>query len=139
MSWGPRNKRGRTRILPWNKRPKLIALIDEDESTQKSLRELLESAGFVARCFRSAEEFLESDLHREVGCLITEMQMPGIAGLELQARLKAEQCNIPIIFIVSNGGARMRIQAMREGAVEFLAKPLDHQLLLKTVRAALEL
>ena len=89
MSWRPRNKRGRTRILPWNKRPKLIALIDEDESTQKSLRELLESAGFVARCFRSAEEFLESDLHREVGCLITEMQMPGIAGLELQARLKA--------------------------------------------------
>jgi FixJ family two-component response regulator len=139
MSWGPRNKRGRTRILPWNKRPKLIALIDEDESTQKSLRELLESAGFVARCFRSAEEFLESDLHREVGCLITEMQMPGIAGLELQARLKAEQCNIPIIFIVSNGGARMRIQAMREGAVEFLAKPLDHQLLLETVRAALDL
>jgi FixJ family two-component response regulator len=139
MSWRPRNKRGRTRILPWNKRPKLIALIDEDESTQKSLRELLESAGFVARCFRSAEEFLESDLHREVGCLITEMQMPGIAGLELQARLKAEQCNIPIIFIVSNGGARMRIQAMREGAVEFLAKPLDHQLLLETVRAALDL
>jgi FixJ family two-component response regulator len=139
MSWRPRNKRGRTRILPWNKRPKLIALIDEDESTQKSLRELLESAGFVARCFRSAEEFLESDLHREVGCLITEMQMPGIAGLELQARLKAEQCNIPIIFIVSNAGARMRIQAMREGAVEFLAKPLDHQLLLETVRAALDL
>jgi FixJ family two-component response regulator len=139
MSWRPRNKRARTRIPPWAKRPKLIALIDEDESTQKSLRELLESAGFVARCFRSAEEFLESDLHCEVGCLIAEMQMPGISGLELQARLKAEQCNIPIIFIVSNGGARMRIQAMREGAVEFLAEPLDHQLLLETVRAALDL
>ena len=139
MSWGPRNKRGRTRILPWNKRPKLIAMIDEDASTHKSLRELLESAGFVARCFGSAEEFLESDLHCEVGCLIAEMQMPGISGLELQARLKAEQCNIPIIFIISNGGARMRIQAMREGAVEFLAKPLDHQLLLETVRAALDL
>ena len=65
--------------------------------------------------------------------------MPGISGLELQARLKAEQCNIPIIFIMSNGGARMRIQAMREGAVEFLAKPLDHQLLLETIRAALDL
>jgi FixJ family two-component response regulator len=139
MSWGPRNKRGRTRILPWAKRPKLIAIIDEDESTQKSLRELLESTGFVARCFGSAEQFLESDLHREVGCLIAEMQMPGISGLELQARLKAKQCNIPIIFFISNGGARMRIQAMREGAVEFLAKPLDHQLLLETVRAALDL
>jgi FixJ family two-component response regulator len=139
MSWGPRNKRGRTCILPWNKRPKLIAMIDEDESNQQSLRKLLESAGFVARCFGSAEEFLESDLHREVGCLIAEMQMPGISGLELQARLKAEQCNIPIIFIISDGGARMRIQAMREGAVEFLAKPLDHQLLLETIRAALDL
>jgi FixJ family two-component response regulator len=65
--------------------------------------------------------------------------MPGMSGLELQARLKEEQCNIPIIFIASNGGGRMRIQAMREGAVEFLAKPLDYQLLLKTVRAALDL
>jgi FixJ family two-component response regulator len=139
MSWGTRNKRGRKRILPWKKRPKLIAMIDEDESNQQSLRKLLESAGFAARSFGSAEEFLEADLHREVGCLIAEMQMPGISGLELQARLKAEQCNIPIIFIISNGGARMRIQAMREGAVEFLAKPLDHQLLLETVRAALDL
>jgi FixJ family two-component response regulator len=138
MSWRPRNKQWRTRILPWAKRPKLIAIIDEDESTQ-SLRKFLESAGFVARCFGSAEEFLEYDLHREVGCLIAEIQMPGMSGLDLQARLKEEQCNIPIIFIASNGGARMRIQAMREGAVEFLAKPLDHQLLLKTVRAAFDL
>jgi FixJ family two-component response regulator len=139
MSWGPRNKRRRTRILPWTKRPKLIAMIDEDESNQQSLRKFLESAGLVVRCFGSAEEFLESDLHREVGCLMAEMEMPGISGLELQARLKAKQCNIPIIFITSSGGARMRIQAMREGAVEFLAKPLDHQLLLETVRAALDL
>ena len=139
MSWRPPNKQGRTRTLPWAKRPKLIAIIDDDESIQESLRKLLESAGFVAQCFGSAEEFLESDLHSEVRCLITEMQMPGISGLELQAGLKAEQCNIPIIFIVSNGGARMRIQAMREGAVEFLAKPLDHQRLLETVRAALDL
>jgi FixJ family two-component response regulator len=139
MSRGPRNKRGRTRILPWSKRPKLIAMIDEDESNQQSLRKLLESAGFVARCFGSAQEFLESDLRCEIGCLIAEMQMPGISGLELQAKLKAEQYNIPIIFIISNGGARMRIQAMREGAVEFLAKPLDHQLLLETIRAALDL
>jgi FixJ family two-component response regulator len=139
MRWRPRNKLGRTRTLPWAKRPKLIAIIDEDESTQESLRKLLEGAGFVGRCFGSAEEFLESDLHREVGCLIAEMQMPGISGLKLQARLKAEQCNIPIIFVVSNGGARMRIKAIREGAVEFLAKPLDHQLLLKTIRAALDL
>jgi FixJ family two-component response regulator len=121
------------------KTSKLVAVIDDDESMQDSLCDLIESAGLVARCFGSAEEFLEYDLHREVGCLIAEIQMPGMSGLELQATLKEELCNIPIIFIASNGGARMRIQAMREGAVEFLAKPLDYQLLLKTVRAALDL
>jgi FixJ family two-component response regulator len=118
---------------------KLIAVIDSDESILDSPCDLIESAGLVARRFGSAEEFLEYDLHREVGCLIAEIEMPGMSGLELQARLKEQQCNIPIIFITSNGGARMRIQAMREGAVEFLAKPLDYQLLLKTVRAALDL
>jgi|SRR5580700_7655711 FixJ family two-component response regulator len=118
---------------------KLIAVIDDDESMQDSLCDLIESVGLVARCFGSAEEFLEYDLHREVGCLIAEIQTAGMTGLELQARLKEEECNIPIIFIASNGGARMRIQAMREGAVEFLAKPLDYQLLLKKVRAALDL
>ena len=106
---------------------------------QDSLRDLVESTGLEARCFRSAEEFLESGLHCEVGCLIAEIQMPGMSGLELQAKLKTEQCNIPIIFITSNGSARIRIQAMREGAVEFLRKPLDHQLLLETVRAALDI
>ena len=119
-------------------RGQLIAIIDNDESMQDSLWDLIESTGLVAQCFGSAEEFLEYDLHREVGCLIAEIQMPGMSGLELQATLKEEHCNIPIIFIASNGGARMRIQAMREGAVEFLAKPLDYRLLLKTVRAALD-
>jgi FixJ family two-component response regulator len=118
---------------------KLIAVIDDDESMQDSLCDLIGSAGLVARCFGSAEEFLEHDLHCEVGCLIAEIQMPGMSGLELQARLKEERCNIPIIFITSNGSARLRIQAMREGAVEFLRKPLDHQLLLETVRAALNM
>jgi FixJ family two-component response regulator len=121
------------------KTSKLIAIIDDDESTRDSLRDLIESTGLVTRCFGSAEEFLEDDLHCEIRCLIAEIQMPGMSGLELQASLKQEQCNIPIIFIANNGGARIRIQAMREGAVEFLAKPFDHQLLLKTVRAALDM
>jgi FixJ family two-component response regulator len=125
--------------MPVGHTSKLIAIIDDNESMRDSLRDLIESTGFVARCFGSAEEFLEYDLHRHVGCLIAEIQMPGMSGLELQATLKEEQCNIPIIFIASNGGSRMRIQAMREGAVEFLAKPFDHQLLLKTVRAALDI
>ncbi len=118
---------------------KMIAIIDDDESMQDSLQDLIESTGLVARCFGSAEEFLESDLHTRAACLIVDIRMPKMSGLELQARLKEEECDIPIIFITAHGNSRMRIQAMREGAVEFLAKPFDHQLLVKTVRAALDL
>ena len=125
--------------MPRGHTSKLIAIIDDDESMQNSLRDLIESAGLVARCFGSAEDFLESGLHRQVACLITDILMPKMSGLELQTRLKEEECDIPIIFITAYGDASMRIQAMREGAVEFVAKPFDHQLLLKTVRAALDM
>ena len=118
---------------------KLIALIDGDESMQDFLRDLIESTGLAERCFGSAEEFLASGLHRQAACLITDILMPRMSGLELQARLKDEECDIPIIFISAHGNAKMRIQAMREGAVEFLAKPFDRQLLLKTIRAALDM
>ena len=125
--------------MPVEQISELIAIIDDDESMQESLRDLIESAGLVARCFGSAEEFLASGLHHQAACLITDIRMPKMSGLELQARLKGEECNVPIIFITAHGDARMRIQAMREGAVEFLAKPFDHQLLLKRVRAALDM
>jgi FixJ family two-component response regulator len=118
---------------------KLIAIIDDDEAMQDSLRDLLEAAGLAARCFGSAEEFLKSDLHCTAACLIVDIRMPKMSGLELQAKLKEEECNLPIIFITAHGDARMRIQAMRRGAVEFLAKPFDHQLLLKRVRSALNM
>jgi len=117
----------------------LIAIIDDDEAMQDSLRDFLEAAGLAARCFGSAEEFLKSDLHCKAACLIVDIRMPKMSGLELQARLKQEECNVPIIFITAHGDARMRIQAMRRGAVEFLAKPFDHQLLLKRVRSALNM
>ena len=118
---------------------KLIAIIDDDESICDSLRDLFESAGLPARCFGSAQEFLESGLHCQAACLITDILMPKMSGLELQARLKNEECDIPIIFITAFGDANMRIQAMREGAVEFLAKPFDHHLLLERGRAALDM
>ena len=117
----------------------IIAIIDDDEAMQDSLRDLIEAAGLEARCFGSAEEFLESDLHRKAACLIVDVRMPKMSGLQLQAKLKEEESNVPIIFITAHGDARMRIQAMREGAVEFLAKPFDHQLLLKRVRAAFDM
>src|ERR1700736_1026555 len=125
--------------MPVDRTSRLIAIIDDDEAMQDSLRDLMEAAGLVAQCFGSAEEFLASGLHRQAACLITDILMPKMSGLELQARLKDEECDIPIIFITAHGNARMRIQAMREGAVEFLAKPFDQQVLLKTVRAALDM
>ena len=117
----------------------LIVIIDDDDAMQDSLQDHLEAAGLTARCFGSAEEFLESDLRTRAACLIVDVRMPKMSGLQLQARLKDEECDIPIIFITAYEDARMRIQAMREGAVEFLAKPFDHQLLLETVRAALDM
>src|SRR5438445_837080 len=121
-----------------NRMAKLIAIIDDDEAMQDSLRDLMEAAGLAARCFGSAEEFLESDLHTRAACLVVDIRMPKMSGLQLQARLKEEECNIPIIFITALGDARMRIRAMREGAVEFLAEPFDHYLVLNGVRVALD-
>jgi len=124
--------------MPLDQTSKLIAIIDDDEAMQDSLCDLLEAAGLPARCFGSAEEFLKSDLHRKAACLIVDIRMPKMSGLELQARLKQEQCNVPIIFITAYDEAETRAQAMQEGAVEFLAKPFDHQLLLKTLRRTLD-
>jgi FixJ family two-component response regulator len=117
---------------------KLVVIIDDHEAMQDSLRDLMEAAGFEVCCFGCADAFLESDLPREAGCLIVDIRMPKMSGLQLQAKLKEKKYNIPIIFVTAYGDARTRIQAMREGAVEFLAKPFDHQVLLKRVRAALE-
>ena len=120
------------------KEPKsnLIAIVDDDQSVQSALQELIEADGLSAKCFGSAEEFLESGLQRKAACLITDIRMPGMSGLELQAKLKSDGCKTPIIFITAHGDARVRIQAMREGAVEFLMKPFDDQILLDRVRAA---
>jgi FixJ family two-component response regulator len=117
---------------------KLIAIVDDDKSVQNALRDLIESEGLSALCFGSAEEFLESGDRRNAACLIADIRMPGMSGLELQAKLNAERCRLPIIFITAHGDAKMRIQAMCDGAVEFLTKPFDNTVLLETVQAALE-
>src|SRR5271156_531556 len=93
---------------------RLIAIIDDDEAMQDSLRDLMEAAGLVAGGFGSAEEFLESDLSRRAACLIVDIRMPKMSGLELQTRLKEEECNIPIIFITAFDDAELRVQAMKE-------------------------
>lgn len=117
---------------------KVVAVIDDDDSVRTALQELLRSAGIAARSFASAEEFLKSGQQRLTGCLIADIRMPGMSGLELQAKLNADHCRIPTIFITAHGDEKMRMQALRAGAVEFLAKPFDDEALLESVRAALE-
>jgi FixJ family two-component response regulator len=117
---------------------RLVAIVDDDESVQRALQDLIESDGLSALCFGSTEQFLDSEARNKAACLIADVRMPGLSGLELQAKLKAERCQIPVVFITAHGDAEMRIHAMREGAVEFLSKPFDDAVLLEIVHAALE-
>ena len=117
---------------------RLVAIVDDDESVQLALRDLIESDGLPALCFSSAEQFLGSEARGKAACLIADIRMPGMSGLELQAKLKAERCRIPVIFITAHGDAGIRIRAMRQGAVEFLSKPFDGAALLEIVHTALE-
>jgi FixJ family two-component response regulator len=116
---------------------KLVAIVDDDDSVRTALQGLLKAVGLKAQAFASAEGFLESGKQDQTACLITDIRMPGMSGLELQAKLNAEHRRIPIIFITAHGDAKMRMQALRAGAVEFLAKPFDDEALLDSVRAAL--
>ena len=120
------------------KRTNLVAVVDDDDLLRDALRRLLKASGLGAISFESAEDLLNSGRLSEIACLIADVRMPGISGLELQARLKTERCEIPIIFITAHGDAKMRIQAMRDGAVEFLTKPFDNAVLIEMVRSALE-
>jgi FixJ family two-component response regulator len=115
----------------------MVAIIDDDDLMRSALQGLLKSAGLPAQAFASAEEFLKSGQQHQAGCLVTDIRMPGMSGLELQAKLNADQCRIPTIFITAHGDEKMRMQALRAGAVEFLAKPFDDEALLESVRAAL--
>ena len=117
---------------------KLVAIVDDDDLMRSALQGMLKSVGLRSRAFASAEEFLASGLQRQTACLIADIRMPGMSGLELQARLNAEHCRIPTIFITAHGDTRMRMQALRAGAVDFMAKPFDDAVLIESVRAALE-
>jgi len=114
-----------------------VAIVDDDESVRGALRGLMKEAGIEARDFASAEDFLNSEMLRQTGCLIADIRMPGMSGLELQHTLNAKACRIPTIFITAHGDEKIRLQAMRGGAVEFLSKPFDDEVLLDSVRAAL--
>src|ERR1700684_686063 len=117
---------------------KLVAIVDDDDSMRGALHGLLKAVGLPSQAFASAEEFLKSGQQHHTACLIADIRMPGMSGLELQARLNAEHCRIPTIFITAHGDTRMRMQALRAGAVDFMAKPFDDGVLIESVRAALD-
>jgi FixJ family two-component response regulator len=118
--------------------PRLLAILDDDKSVQSALQDLIESEGMSALCFDSAEQFLDSRARRQASCLIADIGMPGMSGIELQARLKAEPCGIPIIFITARGDIPLAVNAMKEGAIDFFTKPFEDVVFLAAVEHALE-
>ena len=115
----------------------LISVVDDDESIRRSTKLLIESFGYRAAVFESAEIFLRSRQLYDTSCLIVDIHMPGINGLQLQSQLAAEGCSIPIILITAYGNTESRRPAMQAGAVAFLDKPFSDEQLLKSIRTAL--
>ena len=115
----------------------LISVVDDDESTRKSTTLLIESFGFQAAGFESAESLLKSSQLHETSCLIIDLQMPGMNGLQLQSQLAAAGYKVPVVFITAYDKEESRQQALQAGAVAFLSKPFNDGLLLQTIRAAL--
>jgi FixJ family two-component response regulator len=115
----------------------LISVIDDDESIRRTTTLLIESFGFRAAAFASAEKFLKSGQLHDTSCLILDVRMPDINGLELQSKLAAEGYGIPVIFITAYDDKDSRGRAMRAGAIAFLDKPFSDEQLLQTVRSAL--
>jgi FixJ family two-component response regulator len=115
----------------------LIAVVDDDESVRRATTLLIESFGLRATAFASAESFLESGQQHISSCLLLDVRLPKMNGLQLQSELAAAGCGIPVIFITAYGDKESRGRAMRAGAVAFLAKPFSDEQLLHTVRSAL--
>ena len=116
----------------------VISVVDDDDSVRESLSGLIRSVGFGVRVFASAEEFLTSDRLPDTDCLILDVRMPGMNGLELQRRLATNHSAIPIIFITAHGDEETRVRALNGGAVEYLLKPFSEEALLNAIDAALK-
>lgn len=115
-----------------------IFIIDDDLSARRGLKRLIRAAGFNVQAFASAQDFLEIQHYNGPGCILLDVQMPGLSGLDLQAELNKAEYNMPIIFISAHGNVPTTVQAMKDGALDFLAKPVDRDQLLKAIRGALE-
>jgi FixJ family two-component response regulator len=116
----------------------LISIVDDDESVREATRGLMNALGFVAEAFASAEDFLKSERVQRTSCLITDMQMPGMTGLELHARLVASGRPVPTVLITGYADDRSRARALEAGITAYLTKPFTEDALLGCIRSALE-
>lgn len=116
----------------------VIHLIDDDDGVRQSLTFSLTAAGLAVRAYDSAVAFLEALPSLQPGCLVSDIRMPGIDGLELQRRLKALRINLPVIIMTGHGDIRLAVEAMKSGAVDFIEKPFDDDVLLSAIRVALD-
>ena len=117
----------------------IIAIVDDDEPFREALGSVMKAAGFVIDTFASAEEFLDSPQRCNAACLILDIRLPGMSGIELQRRLLDAGCRIPIIFVSAHGDEVLRDVALKAGASDFLNKPVRSEALLKAIRAALSM
>lgn len=115
-----------------------ISIVDDDESIREAIKSLLESLGFRAEVFASAEDFLNSSRLRDTECLILDMWMPEMNGLELQSALSASDSRIPIVFISAHEDEEARARALKAGAIDFLRKPFHEDALLNGIHSALD-
>jgi FixJ family two-component response regulator len=116
----------------------VIAIVDDDLSVREGLETLIRSAGWKAKTFASAQEFLARPRAEALSCLILDLQLPGLSGLDLQKRMAELEVEIPIVFLTGHGDIPASVQAMKAGAVEFLTKPFDEQDLLRAIEEAIE-
>jgi FixJ family two-component response regulator len=120
-----------------SERPPIVFVVDDDASVRRSVARLLKAHGYQPQVFASAQDFLQHEGDHGPGCLVLDLQLPGLSGLDLQAELAAADRAIPIVFISGHGDIPSSVRAMKAGAVDFLAKPFRAEVLLEAVRAAL--
>jgi FixJ family two-component response regulator len=116
----------------------IVAIVDDDPSAREGLQSLIESAGWRAETFASAQEFLARPGAEAPSCLVLDLQLPGLSGLDLQKRMAEVGLKVPVVFLTGHGNIPTSVQAMKAGAVEFLTKPFDEEELLQAIQEAIE-
>lgn len=126
-------------LVTVQQRQDLVIVVDDEESVREAISRLLRAAGLKVKSFASAEDLLTFSELNVTGCLIADIRMPGMSGLDLLSELNSRHCPVPTILITAHGDENLRLQAMRAGAVKFMAKPIDSATLLASVQAALQM